>query len=181
VSPSDTTVSAAEEGERSLGLTRQGRGRVQLALTLLGYKTGGTDGSFGPKSRAAISSWQTDQHESATGYLTAKQHGALLDAAAPKLAAWDADQKRKAADAQAAAAARQNQQQTTYGSSGTATQRSTSDAQAQQAAEAERLRQENEQLKKQAQAQSQAQEDRENAQIGIGVLNTFIGGASLFK
>jgi uncharacterized caspase-like protein len=184
VSPSDTTVPAAEQDELSLGLTKQGRSRVQLALTLLGYKTGGADGSFGPKSRSAISAWQTDRHESATGYLTAKQHAALLDAAAPKLAAWDADQKRKAAEAQAAAAAaakQQQQQQATSGSSGTTTVRSTSNTQAQQAAEAERLRQENEQLKKQAAAQSQAQEDRENTQIGIGIFNSVIGGASLFK
>jgi len=179
--PADGTVSTAEEEERSLGLTRQGRSRVQLALTLLGYKTGGTDGSFGPKSRAAITAWQTDQHETATGYLTAKQHGAILDAAAPKLTAWDAEQKRKAAEAQAAAAAaaKQNQQQqTTYGSSTTTTKPSTTDA---QAAETERLRQENEQLKKQAEAQSQAQEDRENTEIGIGIFNSVIGGASLFK
>ena len=181
VSPSDTTVSTAEQDELSLGLTRQGRSRVQLALTLLGYKTGGTDGSFGKKSRAAISAWQTDQQETVTGYLTAQQHAALLDAAGPKLAAWDADQKCKAAEAQAAAAAAAKQQQATTGSSGTTTQRSTSNTQAQQAAEAERLRQENEQLKKQAQAQSQAQEDRENAAIGIGIFNSVIGGASLFK
>jgi peptidoglycan hydrolase-like protein with peptidoglycan-binding domain len=181
VSPSDTTVSTAEQDELSLGLTKQGRSRAQLALTLLGYKTGGTDGSFGPKSRAAISAWQTDQHETVTGYLTAKQHAALLDVAGPKLAAWDADQKRKAAEAQAAAAAAAKQQQATNGSSGTTTVRSTSNTQAQQAAEAERLRQENEQLKKQAQAQSQAQEDRENTQIGIGIFNSVIGGASLFK
>jgi uncharacterized caspase-like protein len=107
----DATISTAEQGETSLGLNRQGRSRVQLALTLLGYKTGGTDGSFGPKTRAAISAWQADQQETATGYLTAKQHAALLDAAGPKLAAWDADQKRKAAEAAAAAAQQQQQQQ----------------------------------------------------------------------
>ncbi len=187
VTSPETIVPAAEEVERSLGLNRQGRSRVQLALTLLGYKTGGTDGSFGPKSRAAISAWQTDQQETATGYLTAEQHAALLDAAAPKLAAWDAEQKRKAAEAkarqeqQAAEAAKQQQYQqqyqqqgASYGTASTTTQPSTPDAAAQ--AEAERLRLENEQLKKQA----QEQEDRENAQIGVGIFNSIIGGASLF-
>ncbi len=186
----DATVPAAEEVERSLGLTRQGRSRAQLALTLLGYKTGGTDGSFGPKSRAAISAWQADQHETATGYLTAKQHAALLDAAAPKLAAWDAEQKRKAAEAQAreqqaaaeAAKQQQYQQQQSVSSdtAGTATQQSTQDAEAKKAAdaqaEAERLRQENEQLKKQA----ETQEDQQNVQTGVTLFNTVVGGAIPF-
>jgi peptidoglycan hydrolase-like protein with peptidoglycan-binding domain len=178
----ETTVPAAEEVERSLGLNRQGRSRVQLALTLLGYKTGGTDGSFGPKSRAAISAWQTAQHETATGYLTATQHAALLDAAAPKLAAWDAEQKRKVAEAQArqqqaAEAAKQQQYQqqqgTSYGTAGTTTKPSTQDAAAQ--AEAERLRQENERLRKQAKAQ-EAEEDRRNAQLGVSLFGQFVGG-----
>jgi peptidoglycan hydrolase-like protein with peptidoglycan-binding domain len=160
-----------------------------LALTLLGYKTGGTDGAFGPKSRNAISAWQADRGEAVTGYLTAEQHAALLDAAAPKLAAWDAEQKRKAAEAkarqqqQAAEAAKQQQYQqqqyqqqgTSYGTSGTTAQPLAQDAAAQ--AEAERLRLENEQLKKQA----EAQEDRENTEIGIGIFNSVIGGASLFQ
>jgi uncharacterized caspase-like protein len=181
----DATILAAEEAERSIGLTKQGRSRAQLALTLLGYKTGGTDGSFGPKSRNAIKAWQADRGEAVTGYFTPQQHAALLDAAAPKLAAWDAEQKRKAAEAQArqeqqaAEAAKQQQyqqqQSTTYGTSSTTTRSSTQDAAAQ--AEAERLRLENEQLKKQA----EAQEDRENAEIGIGIFNSVIGGASLFK
>jgi len=177
----DATVSDAEEGERSLGLNRQGRSRAQLALTLLGYKTGGTDGNFGPKTRAAISAWQADQHETATGYLTAKQHAALLDAAGPKLAAWDADQKRKAAEAQqAAAAAAQQQQPEQNGSNGTA--RSTTQSQdaakaAAAQAEADRLRQENARLKQQ---QAQDQEDQQNIRTGAGLFNTVVGGAIPF-
>jgi caspase domain-containing protein/putative peptidoglycan binding protein len=183
VTPPENTVPAAEEVERSIGLNRQGRSRVQLALTLLGYKTGGTDGSFGPKSRKAISAWQTDQHETATGFLTPEQHAALLDTAAPKLAAWDAEQKQKAAEAkvrqeqQAAEAAKQQQYQqgTSYGTTGTTTQPSTQDAVAQ--AEAERLRLENERLKKEA----EAQEDRDNAELGVNIFNSVLGGASFFK
>jgi len=181
----DETVSTAEETERGIGLTRPGRGRVQLALTLLGYKTGGTDGSFGPRTRAAISAWQADQHETATGFLTPKQHAALLDAAAPKLAAWDAEQKRRLAEAQAeqgqAAAAANQQQNGTYGTAYTTTQPTRQVTQGQQTVtqtEADRLRLENERLKKQ---QEQGQEDRQNAQIGIGLFNSVIGGVSLFK
>jgi peptidoglycan hydrolase-like protein with peptidoglycan-binding domain len=179
----DTTVPAAEDVERSIGLTRQGRSRAQLALTLLGYNTGGTDGTFGRKSRAAISAWQTDRGETATGYLTAKQHAALLDVAAPKLAAWDADQKRKAAEAQArqqqaaAAAAQQQQYQQPYqqqnATAGTTTQQST---QAEQAAAAQAAAD-----RKRQQEQAQTQEDQTNAQIGASLFNSVVGGISIFK
>ena len=179
----ETTVQPAEDVERSIGMTRQGRSRAQLALTLLGYSTGGTDGVFGAKSRTAISAWQTDRGETATGYLTAKQHAALLDAAAPKLAAWDADQKRKAAEAQArqqqaaAAAAQQQQNQPQYqqqnGTAGTTYQQST---QAEQAAAAQAAAD-----RKRQQEQAQTQEDQTNAQIGVGLFNTVVGGISIFK
>jgi len=179
----ETTVQPAEDVERSIGMTRQGRSRAQLALTLLGYSTGGTDGVFGAKSRTAISAWQTDRGETATGYLTAKQHAALLDAAAPKLAAWDADQKRKAAEAQArqqqaaAAAAQQQQNQQQYqpqnGTAGTTNQQST---QAEQAAAAQAAAD-----RKRQQEQAQTQEDQTNAQIGVGLFNTVVGGISIFK
>jgi len=187
----DTSAPPAEEVERSIGLTKQGRSRVQLALTLLGYSTGGTDGVLGAKSRSAISAWQTDRGETATGFLTTKQHAALLDAAAPKLAAWDAEQKRKTAEAQAkqqqaaAEAAKEPQYQPQYQQqyqqtgSATATTTASQSTQASQAAaqaDAERLRQENEQLKKQA----EAQEDRQNVQIGVGVFSTIVGGSMPF-
>jgi uncharacterized caspase-like protein len=183
VTSPDADVPAAEEVERSIGLTRQGRSRAQLALTLLGYSTGGTDGTFGRKSRSAISAWQTDRGETATGYLTAKQHAALLDVAAPKLAAWDADQKRKAAEAQArqqqaaAAAAQQQQNQQQYQSqyqqqnatAGTTTQ-------AEQAAAAQAAAD-----RKRQQEQAQTQEDQTNAQIGASLFNSVVGGISIFK
>ena len=179
----ETTVQPAEDVERSIGMTRQGRSRAQLALTLLGYSTGGTDGVFGAKSRTAISAWQTDRGETPTGYLTAKQHAALLDVAAPKLAAWDADQKRKAAEAQArqqqaaAAAAQQQQNQQQYqpqnGTAGTTNQQST---QAEQAAAAQAAAD-----RKRQQEQAQTQEDQTNAQIGVGLFNTVVGGISIFK
>jgi uncharacterized caspase-like protein len=178
----DSTVPAAEEVERSIGLTKQGRSRAQLALTLLGYNTGGTDGVFGAKSRTAISAWQTDRAETATGYLTAKQHAALLDAAAPKLAAWDADQKKRAAEAQAkqqqaaAAAAQQQQyqqQNVTTRTTAPTTQQSTQNEQAAaQAAAAQAAADRKRQ---------QEQEDRANAQLGVGLFNGVVGGISIFK
>jgi uncharacterized caspase-like protein/peptidoglycan hydrolase-like protein with peptidoglycan-binding domain len=172
LTPPTAVEPAPEQVERSIGLTRQGRSRVQLALTLLGYSTGGTDGVLGPRSRAAISAWQTDQGETGTGYLTNQQHAALLDAAAPELVAWDAEQKRIAAEKaqqQAAAAAAAKKQQTQTSTYATTT-KAKQDAAAQ--AELERQKKENEELKK-ALAEKQAEEkDDSGMNIGIG-----IGGA----
>src|SRR5262249_61894860 len=81
-----------EQVERSIGLSRDGRVRVQVALKLLGYDIGTPDGVFGPKSRTAISAWQTAQGDAASGYLTTDEHTALLAAAAPQLAAWGLQQ-----------------------------------------------------------------------------------------
>ncbi len=165
----ETAEPAAEQVERSIGLTRQGRSRVQLALTLLGYRAGGTDGVFGKKSRAAVSAWQTDQGEIGTGFLTSKQHAALLDAAAPKLAAWDAEQKRIAAE-------RAKEPQQTQPSSYATTTKTKQDRAAKNAAtqaELERQKQENEELKK-ALAEKQAQEKKDDSGVNIGI---GIGGA----
>ena len=61
--PAASAEPAPEQIERGIGLTRQGRSRVQLALTLLGYGTGGSDGVLGPKSRAAISAWRSSSRD----------------------------------------------------------------------------------------------------------------------
>jgi uncharacterized caspase-like protein len=181
LTPPEASEPAPEQVERSIGLTRQGRSRVQLALTLLGYSTGGTDGVLGPKSRAAIAAWQTDQGDTGTGYLTSRQHAALLDAAEPKLIAWDAEQKRIAAERakQEAAAAAAAKQQQTQSSSYAATSK-TNDAAAQ--AELERQKKENEELKK-ALAEQQAKEKEDagpNIGIGIGGAIGTGGGVGIF-
>ena len=182
----DTSVPAAEEVERSIGMTRQGRSRVQLALTLLGYNTGGTDGVLGAKSRTAISAWQTDRAETATGYLTAKQHTALLDAAAPKLAAWDAEQKKRVAEAQA----RQQQEQEQQAADAAAQQRRYQQYQPQQNAGTATTVPTTQPSAQDQQAAAQAaadrkyrqeQEDRENARLGVGVFNGVVGGISIFR
>ena len=175
LTPPEVSEPAPEQIERSIGLTRQGRSRLQLALTLLGYSTGGTDGVLGPKSRAAIAAWQTDQGETATGYLTTKQHAALLDTAGPKLMAWDAEQKRIAAErarqeAAAAAAKKQRTQQNAAATSAAAQ------------AELDRQKQENEELKK-ALADQQAKEKEDsgvNIGIGIGGAIGTGGGVGIF-
>ena len=163
----ENAAAVAEQAERSIGLTRNGRSKIQLALNLLGYKTGGTDGRFGPKTRNAISAWQADRGEDATGYLTTQQHAALLDAAAPELAKYEAEQKRKAeiaaAEAKAAAAAEKKRQQQEV-----ARQAEESKKTAAAEAEAERLRKENEELKK-AQAAKQAEEDDPDVDVGVGI------------
>ena len=187
-----------EQAERSIGLSRDGRVRVQVALKLLGYDIGAPDGVFGPKSRTAISAWQTTQGDAATGYLTTDQHTALLAAAAPQLAAWDLQQQKNAelarqrqaaaAAAQAQAEAEANQaatsqaatSQTTYTQSAysnTAAQnQAAADAAASQA-EADRLRQENDALRRQ---QAQQEQDRQNLQFGLGLFSTVVNGTVPF-
>lgn len=59
--------------ERLLSLTYTERREVQRRLTLLGYSTGGVDGSFGRNTRLALAAWQQDEGLRASGYLTADQ------------------------------------------------------------------------------------------------------------
>lgn len=59
--------------ERLLSLTYAERREVQRRLTLLGYSTGGIDGSFGQGTRRALATWQRDERLRASGYLTADQ------------------------------------------------------------------------------------------------------------
>ena len=175
-----------EQVERSIGLSRDGRVRVQVALKLLGYDIGTPDGVFGPKSRTAISAWQTAQGDAASGYLTTDEHTALLAAAAPQLAAWDlqqqknaelARQRQAAAAAQAQAEAEANQaaaSQTTY-TQPTYTQPTYGNTAAQNQAiasqaQADRLRQQ----------QAQQEQDRQNLMFGLGVFSTVVNGTVPF-
>ena len=73
--------------EAALGLSREQRQEVQVALTALGHDTRGADGILGRNSRAELSQWQQAAGEEASGYLTAAQHRKLLAEAAPQLAA----------------------------------------------------------------------------------------------
>ena len=61
------------EQEKSLSLTASERVLVQRSLLELGKEAGSADGIFGPRTRAALRSWQTDRKVEATGYLTQDQ------------------------------------------------------------------------------------------------------------
>ena len=55
--------------EEGLGLARAARREIQEGLQAGGFDPGGADGLFGPRTRAAIRSWQTSRGARATGYL----------------------------------------------------------------------------------------------------------------
>lgn len=86
----------AEAAEMALRLGPLDRQRIQVALTALGFATGGVDGVFGARSREMIGDWQKKAGHAATGYLTQDQHTALLREAAPALARYDEEQKKLA-------------------------------------------------------------------------------------
>ncbi len=75
VGPTPAEPSAGDDvlEERLLGLTQDERREVQRRLTALGYNTYGIDGDLGANSRRALASWQRDENQRASGYLTADQ------------------------------------------------------------------------------------------------------------
>ncbi|MBR2816308.1 MAG: peptidoglycan-binding protein, partial [Reyranella sp.] len=86
----------AEAAEAALRLGQLDRQRIQVALTSVGFATGGVDGVFGARSREMIGDWQKKAGHAATGYLTQDQLTALLREAAPALARYDEEQKKLA-------------------------------------------------------------------------------------
>jgi hypothetical protein len=85
---SDQETLAAIEVE--LAITVQDRAALQRRLGLLGFDPRGVDGIFGPKSRAAISSWQSAQGFPATGYLDADQVADIITMSRHLYADWAA-------------------------------------------------------------------------------------------
>ena len=69
---------AVEEG---LELDRTARQQIQRGLQAAGFDSGGADGVFGPRTRAAIRGWQTSRGSRATGYLDAASVAVLRSAA----------------------------------------------------------------------------------------------------
>ena len=63
--------------EEGLGLDRPARREIQQGLQVQGFDAGGADGMFGPRTRAAIRSWQSSQGARATGYLNSASVAAL--------------------------------------------------------------------------------------------------------
>jgi serine/threonine protein kinase len=84
---------AAEAAENALLLTPGARQRLQIALTVLGFDTRGSDGVFGPRSREMIASWQRARGQPDTGFLSAAQQEALLREASIETARKPADQQ----------------------------------------------------------------------------------------
>ena len=95
----------AEAAETALHLTPSDRQRLQVALTALGFATGGTDGVFGPRSREMIAAWQKKNGRAATGYVSADTQRDLLRDAQPNLARYDDEQKKAAETRNQASAA----------------------------------------------------------------------------
>jgi serine/threonine protein kinase len=90
----EADLKGAEAAEAALRLTQPDRQRIQVALTALGFVTGGSDGVFGARSREMIASWQKKSGRAATGYISADTQAALLREAAPALARHNEEQKK---------------------------------------------------------------------------------------
>ena len=75
--------------EEGLNLDRAARRQIQQGLQAAGFDLGGADGLFGPRTRAAIRSWQSARGTRATGYLDGPSAAALrsADGSVPAVAA----------------------------------------------------------------------------------------------
>ena len=65
--------------EAGLGLDQAARRQIQEGLEAAGFDPGVADGVLGPRTRAAIRSWQSSWGRRTTGYLDAAQVDALRD------------------------------------------------------------------------------------------------------
>jgi peptidoglycan hydrolase-like protein with peptidoglycan-binding domain len=98
----------AENGLRFTPLDRQ---HVQVALSALGFDTGGATGTFTSHTRDQIAAWQKSRNYPATAFLNGAENQALLREAGPAVTRFDDEQKKRAdeekarADAAARAAA----------------------------------------------------------------------------
>jgi serine/threonine protein kinase len=92
----EADLKAAEAAEVALRLTQPDRQRIQVALTALGFATGGSDGVFGQRSREMIVAWQRKSGRAATGYVSGDTQTALLREAAPALTRYDEEQRKLA-------------------------------------------------------------------------------------
>ena len=75
-----------KQAEEDLALSRDARREIQRDLSLLGYNTRGIDGIFGRGTRGAVTTWQTENGLTASGYLDSDEI-ARLDAQAERRAA----------------------------------------------------------------------------------------------
>ena len=78
VSAAATTKPTGGEAVPAVELGRDARVAVQRGLASLGFSPGPADGDFGPRTRAAVRSWQEAKGYQATGALTRAQADALV-------------------------------------------------------------------------------------------------------
>ena len=90
----EADLKAAEAAEVALRLTQPDRQHIQVALTALGFATGGSDGVFGQRSREMIAAWQKAHNQPATGFLSAAHQQALLNDGAASIKKYDDDLKK---------------------------------------------------------------------------------------
>ncbi|MEM9231046.1 MAG: peptidoglycan-binding domain-containing protein [Pseudomonadota bacterium] len=64
---------ALEQDEVALALPRLKRAELQTRLKLAGHNPGGADGIFGPRTRAALESWQEAEGVPVSGYFNQSQ------------------------------------------------------------------------------------------------------------
>jgi len=104
------SVAGTADTEASIGWNRTARREVQARLNLSGNNVGRPDGAFGPKTRAGITAWQTQNGLVPSGYFTAAQYVLLTSQTEAQYAAYVAEVNRKRA---AAAAAKKTRSSTT--------------------------------------------------------------------
>ncbi|MBG6155987.1 MAG: caspase family protein [Roseibium album] len=90
-----TAIPGTAETEAALGWNRTARREVQTRLNLAGHNVGRPDGAFGPKTRAGVVAWQTQNGMVPTGFFTAAQHLLLNSQTTAQYTAYIAEIKRK--------------------------------------------------------------------------------------
>lgn len=81
---------ASDADEAALALSRADRRALQRRLRLVGHDPRGADGIFGPATRAAIASWQTEAGLPASGFLDTAAYEALLARSERPYRRWQA-------------------------------------------------------------------------------------------
>jgi Caspase domain/Putative peptidoglycan binding domain/Domain of unknown function (DUF4189) len=87
--PEGSEIPIAQNAEAALRLTRNDRIDVQERLRLLSFDPGPADGTFGSKTRLAISRWQQKNGLRETGYLEREQFDQILKQSEPLQAPLD--------------------------------------------------------------------------------------------